>query len=704
MRYSTYKIAFALLITCLLSLPGSAQNLQWKRPKNPMSQGGIGMSTWFSNLSVDGDFVYVNTGSGFRRSHINGGGWSTLGNGSPKFRSAVRGNQMIIGDMGRLFKSTDGGKSWRFETLEPLNPVIDVVCARKFNAAIMGNNTVAVQEIGTDQWRFLRCGASAPLIDIQAVEDSIFVVSGSEVLRGIYTDSTLRTCWNIPDSSQELNSIASMSGVLICGSTLGAYRSTDGGSTWRDFMPGDTMKAMQVSAGSAFCAIALTSTFDPGGIVYRSDDLGKTWKQITTFPTLIVDAVAYNNDVVGIDVRAHVIDAKPLINDYLDLCAVPVECPINIMAPHPLSGFVTCFSESLKRVRGFDDWLQVTMPPITVTDAAYVGDRLYAVGEGADMAYSDDGGLSWFPHTAKGLPPNVLWKKLRVNKSLLVLHGSDSCVYVSTGMDAGWTRAFSRVPEHVVCFDNVVAAVGTDWYLRLQVSDTGLWLRMDTIGSYANGYSFSEGLRSLAARDSGCVYALTNDGRFFYSEKGLGSSGSWGVERTLPFSDSIAALRCTRNSVFALLRPSGLMRSFDNGATWIQDNYDLVDGVVDLQDSGPLYWASTLSNGLYLATDKLLVSVDSDSDYDYDTRSDSQSGNPGANTSLLVPQPASQFVRSEVFQTCSEVSVLSALGGTVRVLPVLAGGTIDVSSLPSGVYMLSACGNLQPALKCVVWR
>ena len=366
MRYSTYKIAFALLITCLLSLPGSAQNLQWKRPMNPLSQGGIGMSTWFSNLSVDSDFVYVNTRSGFRRSHLNGGGWRTLVKGA-EYRSAVRGNRMIIADVGMVLQSTDGGNSWKVDTLDLLNVAVDVICAPKFDAAVMGNNVIAIREVGSNQWRFQTCASAAPLIDIQVLEDTIFVASRSEVWKGSYTDPTLRKCWSIPDTTQELSSIAAMSGVLICGSTLGAYRSTDGGNTWRDFMPGDTMKAMHVSAGSAFCVIALSSSFDPGGLVYRSDDLGKTWKRITTFPTPIVDAVAYNNDVVGIDVRAHVIDAKPLINDYLDLCAVPVECPISIMAPHPLSGFVTCFSESLKRVRGFDDWLQVTMPPITVT-------------------------------------------------------------------------------------------------------------------------------------------------------------------------------------------------------------------------------------------------------------------------------------------------------------------------------------------------
>ena len=75
---------------------------------------------------------------------------------------------------------------------------------------------------------------------------------------------------------------------------------------------------------------------------------------------------------------------------------------------------------------------------------------------------------------------------------------------------------------------------------------------------------------------------------------------------------------------------------------------------------------------------------------------------------LLYPQPASDLVRSPLFASCTAVSVSSSIGTSVGILPVMAGGHVDVSGLAPGMYLFStvdANGALpRIAVRCMVWR
>lgn len=697
-----------LLLLSVAGMSGpdaTAQRLTWMQPENPLK------GLFWSTLTVDSDFVYVNTYSnasrdyiaGFQRSHINGGGWKMLRQNTmsyPSLRAAVRGNLCLLGvQEGGLLRSTDGGNSftfeWPFESMDSTIDVVHLACAQRFNIITQTNNTIAVQEVGSNRWRLFTTVIEDPIVDMRVVDDSIFTVTKKRLWKAHYRDTVLTPCLELRDSVEEITSLAALPGVLLFGTSEGGYRSVDGGKTWKLLMVNDERKPLRVTSLTSFCAIAMNSSFDAVGIVYRSDDLGITWKLVPQFPALVADAVAYKNDVIAMDIRGRVICAKPVINDHLDLCSYPVDCALPVMAPHAVTGFVVCDKEPMKRLRNWDQWLPSTLPRMTVTDVAYVGDRLLAVGEGEDMAVSDDGGLSWFPLTATGLPANVRWKRLIVHNGMLVLHGADSSVYMSTGPDAKWTSVFTKVPDHVACYDSSVCVVSANRFCRLMTNARGWWIRQDTVTMIDGTASFRDGVRSLVARDTDRVYVLTHDGRFFVNRSG-GANGSRWDERSVPFTDSIAFLRCTRNAVFAVLRPMGLMRSTDDGDSWQREETGLTDAVVDIKSAGPTLWASTEYKGLFVAFDDALVSVKSPSDPEQET------------STLLHPQPASDLVRSPLFASCTAVSVSSSIGTSVGILPVMAGGHVDVSGLAPGMYLFStvdANGALpRIAVRCMVWR
>ncbi|MFM7773457.1 MAG: hypothetical protein ACKO9V_01265, partial [Candidatus Kapaibacterium sp.] len=191
--------------------------------------------------------------------------------------------------------------------------------------------------------------------------------------------------------------------------------------------------------------------------------------------------------------------------------------------------------------------------------------------------------------------------------------------------------------------------------------------------------------------DSDRVYVLTHDGRFFVNRSG-GANGSRWDERTVPFTDSIAFLRCTRNAVFAVLRPVGLMRSTDDGDSWQREETGLTDAVVEIKSAGPTLWASTEYKGLFVAFDDALVSVKSPSDPEQEP------------STRLYPQPASNLVRSPLLASCTTVRVTSSIGHEVCTLPVADGGYVDVSSLSPGIYVLTAADPVPTSLRCMVWR
>jgi photosystem II stability/assembly factor-like uncharacterized protein len=207
------------------------------------------------------------------------------GTGSSKIRSNV--------SIGRgLYKSTDAGKTWTFLGLRdsgqiatirvhPSNPDIVYVAAQ-------GNPFVANKERGvyrsTDggkTWKqvfFLSDTAGAADLELQPGNPSV-------VFAGLW--HAQRKPWTIVSGAQE----------------GGIYKSTDGGDTWNKLaggLPHDLFgrSNVAISAAQPNRIYALIEA-KPGSGLYRSEDAGATWSLINSSANLLTRPFYYNT--LGVD-------------------------------------------------------------------------------------------------------------------------------------------------------------------------------------------------------------------------------------------------------------------------------------------------------------------------------------------------------------------------------------------------------------------
>ncbi|TMQ04355.1 MAG: hypothetical protein E6J90_51650 [Deltaproteobacteria bacterium] len=206
----------------------------------------------------DPNVVYVGSGEGLHRPDL------SVGNG--------------------IYKSTDAGKTWRHLGLADAQQVpqlaVDPRNPDRVFAAVLGHPYGPSEERGvyrsTDggkTWqRVLSRGASTGASDIEIDPRH------PEVVYAALWESRLGPAED---------------GNEFRGPDSGLYKSTDGGTTWRQLKAGLPDHALQFDIAIApsqpnrlYAAVAATAPGEPGGgrgaAIYRSDDAGASWTKITS--------------------------------------------------------------------------------------------------------------------------------------------------------------------------------------------------------------------------------------------------------------------------------------------------------------------------------------------------------------------------------------------------------------------------------------
>lgn len=229
-----------------------------------------------------------------------------------------------------------------------------------------------------------------------------------------------------------------------------------------------------------------------------------------------------------------------------------------------------------------------------------------AVGEPAEIAYSDDSGATW-TNVYVGTFAGQFITKLFMYQGTIWACASDGYIYVSTDLGESWTAQESGVETSQTLRDIVMYTSDVGYC----VGDTNVFLftiNGGTDWASRTGPAALTNLRSVAVNSEGYVFVGAADGVLYYS---IDEGQNWLTRRDFGSGaggsvDWIAFDRTHRyfgGLIYNTAAPVGtLYRSFDGGASWEEPsgqtaswNSGLNDGWVC--DANNIFVAGEAHNG-----------------------------------------------------------------------------------------------------------
>lgn len=235
-------------------------------------------------------------------SGLAGAAWTSTSTATPTMLTAGSGNAIYAADLAAIYASSDGGNTWS-STANPGNS--------PYTALAYGNNALwlGTKANGTytsadgKSWVAASTGQSisitlggAPLSFPPQTINSITSVSGATILAGnaagLYRSTNNGAQWNttvtgLPELAPGLlgsktyapiNALtATSAGTALAASSIGIYRSTDGGASW-------SLAGLSGTAITAIVAIPGSATvYAIAGGLYQSLDDGRSWAAVSAW-------------------------------------------------------------------------------------------------------------------------------------------------------------------------------------------------------------------------------------------------------------------------------------------------------------------------------------------------------------------------------------------------------------------------------------
>jgi photosystem II stability/assembly factor-like uncharacterized protein len=259
----------------------------WNQANNGIAATEIGPL-----VCLDSVTVLAGTGSGMFRSTDNGQTWVESGTGIfPQFitclavdhKKNVFAGNMVFSPNGGIYKSTDGGLSWRCTSKDSIKGMytgINGLVVTKENTLLAGVDGQGMIYRSADEgehWTLVRRIVNARQVSTFAADSAGQVYGatwGDGVLRS--TDdgiSWLFTNPGLPNLNVSCLATRAANEVFV-GGFWGVARSTTGGDSWTNISAG--LRGAQVVALAVDSEGDLLASTHAGG-VYRSTDDGRTW-------------------------------------------------------------------------------------------------------------------------------------------------------------------------------------------------------------------------------------------------------------------------------------------------------------------------------------------------------------------------------------------------------------------------------------------
>ena len=558
----------------------STSKAQWRQTNGPY--GGKIRTLFATSEGV----LLAGTGfHGIFRSADLGESWSPANTGSSAARGTVeafaqKGDTIYASVFLQLYASNDTGKTWSHIPTRPRNTLITGIVIVGNRIYISKNtdisaNTVGIEVGGGDidvggvwysddgkSWipmndgltdlrirKFANIGTTLVVGTVEegvfrkkATEDSWHPINSAFSVQPIKKEQIINAQSKsgsdpsqIPQSPSRIrvDSFAVMDNLLYVGANLdkgkGLFRSNDEGDSWTRI----TAKEMQhtVKALDAFGSTLYASTY--GGGVFRSNDKGDSWTPVSKGMTdqLVTTLVAVDDETV-------------------------------IAGTRDVGIFRT--------KDGGNSWMEANTGLIrnSIVDLEVLGDRIYAFTDNR-LFYSANGGETW--ERIENSPKSSIFKfsgisalngKLYAGATRFDSNNFVGGIFLLDEQTNALVELKTAKKVYAICMH----IVGTTFYVGTQ--EQGVFLWNEGWDSWLNLGLEGHSITKISISDAN-IYARTDRGEIYRLKD---DEKQWELIKDTMARGKFAQTTWIDDKLYALSAREGLLRSVDDGNSWIQLN------------------------------------------------------------------------------------------------------------------------------------
>ncbi len=408
------------------------------------SWSGSNYLAYLATLADVSGTLLVASDSTVYRSTDRGVTWTWSGNGFPSGTTvssfAVSGEHVATNTAAGVFSSTDGGQSWQLQ--RAINPL-----GANSGACVWADTNLIIAYPDSGIFRF--GGGTWTEVD-SSFDVGTFTADGNILFAGSATMGTLRSTDQGATWTQcthgmvgtYISQLTTFGSTILASTFSGVYRSTDQGQSWTQASPpGIRFRLTNLADPLANDGVTILEAHDDQ--IYRSYDGGATWQQIASpLPGGAVASLAISGNIavsVAFDdfYTYHLYSSTDGGNRWQSDSA-------QVRVPE-YGGFVTILGDTLFMVadsivfRSLDrgaTWSEDTLPGGYLYDFLPSNGKIF-LSSGSNVLVSSDGGGTWHPAIAKGLPAGASPSFSYKNYLFALL---DSSVWLSTDGGQNWSQ------------------------------------------------------------------------------------------------------------------------------------------------------------------------------------------------------------------------------------------------------------------------